>query len=551
MKVVFRIILLLITLIMSIPCFAQEGIDKEIIVVKPYVPTLSDAQKINILPEIIDTVSVKPHFNYVIQPKKFETGYELRPIKAARLVGEPLEKLYKSYLRLGVGNYLVPLAELNVNSLRSRDQSFGLYLKHNSINGKLKLDNDQKVPVGFNENIIHIWGKKIFRNAELSGMLSPEFYGLNFYGYNPEIDTVLTKEEKKQNYLFADASMRMRSTHDDSLHLNYDLKMDYGFTYDHFEHHEHAIRISSDMNKLFENNIYGLKASAAHYRNSSSIDTVNNTIIQVNPWFSKATSEYTYKLGVNVVADIYGDDPDFFVHPIAFLQIKVVDKIMIPYFGIEGKLQENHFGKIARENMYIVPGLHVANTNHKINAYIGIKGNYTSRLSYHLNFNYSLVDQMYFFINDTNDILGNKFLVAYDDIERINAKGEFIFKPNDKLNFALKGNFYRYNLDSLEYAWHKPEFDLMLFGEYNLQNKIFVKGNLFYVGSRYAMNPLASGNPVKLDGYLDLSVGLEYRYTKILSAFIQLNNLLGMDQNPWLFYPSMRFNFLVGFTYSL
>jgi len=499
----------------------------------------------------VDTVSIKPHFNYAIQPKKFETAYILRPINAANLVGEPLEKLYKSYLRLGMGNYLVPLAELNINSLRSRDKSFGLYLKHNSINGKLKLANDLKVPTGFSENIIRIYGKKIFRKSEFSGTLSPQYQGLKFYGYNPDIDTVLNKKEIEQYYLFADANLRFQSTHEDSLHLNWNLRLNYGFTSDHFKNQEHAMRFSSDLNKLYKKNVFGLKAGFAYYLTGTSIDSVNNAIIRVNPWFAKTTSEYAYRIGLNFVTDIHGDDPDFYFHPIAFLQIKVIDKIMIPYFGIEGMLQENYFGQLARENIYIMPGLHVENTNHKINAYIGIKGNYTSRISYHLNFNYKLVDHMYFFINDTTDVLGNKFLVVYDNFERINVMGEFTFKPIDKISFLLKGNYYRYNLDSLQYAWHKPGFDLMLYGDYNLKNKILVKGNLFYVGSRYAMNPVPGNEPLKLDGYLDLSVGLEYRYTKILSGFIQLNNLLGMNQTPWLYYPSMRFNMLVGFTYAL
>jgi len=198
-----------------------------------------------------------------------------------------------------------------------------------------------------------------------------------------------------------------------------------------------------------------------------------------------------------------------------------------------------------------MPGLHVENTNHKINAFLGIKGNYTSRLAYQLNFDYTLIDHMYFFINDTADFLHNRFLVEYDDIERISMSGEITFKPIDKLNFLMKANYYQYNLDTLPYAWHKPAFDLMFYGDYNLKNKILLKGNIYYVGSRYARNPVPGGEPLKLDGYFDLSVGLEYRYTKILSAFIQLNNLLGMNQNPWLYYPSMRFNMLVGFTYAL
>src|SRR4030042_6077563 len=154
---------------------------------------------------------------------------------------------------------------------------------------------------------------------------------------------------------------------------------------------------------------------------------------------------------------------------------------MIPYFGVEGKLEENYLGKISRENMYIMPGLSVINTNHKIIGFVGIKGNYYSKLSYHLNFNYTISDNMYFFINDTAGNLGNKFLVEYDDAERVNFLAEMIFRPLDKLSFTVKGNYYHYNLDSLKYAWHKPAGDVSLFAEYNLKNKILLEGSVMYV----------------------------------------------------------------------
>jgi len=156
MKRAVKLIILLIitaTIFHSGHVRAQEGLDKEIIVVQPYKPALSDAYKINVLPTISDTISIRPDFDYSILPKKIETGFEVRPIKAAKLVGEPLTKLYKSYLKLGVGNYLAPLAELNVNSLRSKNRSVGIYFMHQSVNGKVKLNNGEKVPPGFNECI--------------------------------------------------------------------------------------------------------------------------------------------------------------------------------------------------------------------------------------------------------------------------------------------------------------------------------------------------------------------------------------------------------------
>lgn len=544
------IVLAVIFLAFNMDIFAQEAIDKEVFVVKPYQPVLSDAQKISVLPEINDTATIKPTFEYKITPKQYETEYEVKKIKAATLGPESIEKLYKSYLSLGVGNYFVPNIELNINSLRSRDKWYGIYLKHNSINGKIKLDDDStKVKPGYYENILLVEGKKIFKKSILSGYVSPQYYGVNFYGYDPVVDPVMPEDSIKQHYLYANTGIRMQSAHKDSTHLNYDLGFNYGYTRDRFKFDEHAFRFAEDLNKQFRNQVFGLKAGVSYYRTPEAYDSVNNTVICVQPWFSRSSSEFTYKIGADLVADVYGDNINYHVHPIAYLQISLLNKIMIPYFGIEGRLEENNLSKISQENMYIKPGLKVKNTNHKIIGFIGLKGNYYSKLSYHVEFNYTISDDMYFFINDTVGNAGNKFLVEYDNAERVNLLGEIMFRPLEKLWFTLKGNYYHYNLDSLEYAWHKPSGDVSLFAEYNIKNKILFEGSVIYIGPRYAR--AIDGAAVKLNGYTDLSLGLEYRYSKVLSAFIRFNNILGMNQEPWLFYPGMRLNALFGFTYSL
>jgi hypothetical protein len=529
--------------------YAQESIDKEVVVIKPYKPVLSDANKINILPEINDTASIKPTFVYKITPKKYETEYEVKKIKAATLGAESIGKLYKSYLSLGVGNYFVPDIELNINSLRSRDKWFGVYIKHNSINGKIKLDNNLKVNPGSYENIALVEGKKIFKKSILSGFISPELNGVNFYGYNPVLDTIMPKDSIRQHYLYASAGVRIQSANKDSMHLNYDLGFNYGYARDRFDFSEHAFRFTGDFNKQFRNQVIGLNSGISYYNTPVAFDSVSNTVVHLQPWFSRSSPEFTYRIGVNLLADIYGDDVNYHVYPVAYLQISLLNKIMVPYFGIEGGLEENNFSKISRENMYIMPGLSVKNTNHKIIGYIGLKGNYYSKLSYHLGFNYTISDGMYFFINDTVGAAGNKFLVEYDNAERVNFLAEMIFRPLEKLSFTVKGNYYHYNLDSLEYAWHKPSADAGLFAEYNIKNKLLFEGSIIYIGPRYAR--YTDGTAVKLDGYTDLGLGLEYRYSKVLSAFIRFNNILGMKQEPWLFYPGMRLNALFGFTYSL
>ena len=78
----------------------------------------------------------RPEFTYQLFPKRYDSQFRVEPIQAARMVKMPLKKLYKSQLTLGMGNYLTPLAELNMNQLRSRNGTFGVNLKHHSMNGQ-------------------------------------------------------------------------------------------------------------------------------------------------------------------------------------------------------------------------------------------------------------------------------------------------------------------------------------------------------------------------------------------------------------------------------
>jgi len=54
----------------------------------------------------------------------------------------------------------------------------------------------------------------------------------------------------------------------------------------------------------------------------------------------------------------------------------------------------------------------------------------------------------------------------------------------------------------------------------------------------------------EIKGMADLNLGLEYRYTKVLSGFLNFNNLLGQRYYKWYNYPSYKFNMMLGVTYS-
>ncbi len=531
---------------------AQDEIKKEIVVVKPYEPSLSDAFKINVLPRVSDSISIRPDFNYSIEPRKFETAFHVRPISPAKLVGAPLKKLYKSYLKIGIGNYLIPLGEIRINSLRSKNSQWGLSLRHYSINGKIRLDNDEKVSPGYFENSGNLHGKKIFNKAYLSGDLNGAWDGTNFYGYPTSLDTSLNEDDVKQHYLKLDGRIKMGSIHKDSTHLNYTWTLDYNYTNDRHKNNEHAFLLNADVNKRFRSgNTFGLVLSGNYYRTSLSIDSINNTVVSAKPWIGKTTADFSYRVGVEMLADIRGDDVAPHFYPDAYLQIGVVRGILVPYLGADGKMQVNNYRSVIGENMYITPGLKVQNTSHNLRGYVGLKGSLSQTVSYDISASYSMISKMPFYVNDTTTVLGNTFAVTYDDLRLTRIRGELLIRPSDRLSFLLLGGYDQYDLDNLEKPWHKPEITASFVTEYNLRNKILLDASLNYMGERFAPGTPLDTEMITLKGFVDLNLGIEYRYTKLLSAFLRLNNILGARNYFWNQYPAIGFNVMAGFTYAL
>ena len=79
--------------------------DKEYIIVKDYKPVLGESLKISESPEGDTTTSNPPEMEYSIRSRKASTDYETSVIKAVNIKDEQLDKLYRSYVRLGLGNY--------------------------------------------------------------------------------------------------------------------------------------------------------------------------------------------------------------------------------------------------------------------------------------------------------------------------------------------------------------------------------------------------------------------------------------------------------------
>ncbi len=529
----------------------DEQLKKEVQVVRPYEPSISDAFKINLQPKVEDTLKIAPNFSYSILQRPLITSFSVTPISAARMLQEQPLPLHSTYLKMGYGNYKSPLLELYFNKKRSTDYAFGAWVQHRSSFGDIELANSDKVNAGYGRTDVLFFGKRMMKNSVLAAQAGYNNHKVTYYGYNTANGSV-TPNSDIQKFDRIDANISYYSTHTDSTHLNYKFAAAFNHIGDEFNMQENRISTSLYMDKFKNTERFGGDLTVNHYLRNQSLDSANNTTISIAPWINLFGKQWRVMAGVKYIYESNRKGGQTYLYPCGMLSYDIISHYFIPYFEIGGYLEENSYNRITAENPWVIKGLDVWNTSHKMILTGGIKGNFSAKLSYNLLASYSLIDSMYFFVNASENVanpLMNRFTVDFDNIRQTKVLGEITFAPSERINLLLHAEYFYYKTTNMAKPWHKPDYYAFAAIRYNIRDKILLKAELYALGNRYVA-PISGPDPILLDGYLDLNLGIEYRYNKRLSAFVNGNNLTAAKAQLWYLYPMHRFNMNAGLTYA-
>jgi len=234
------------------------------------------------------------------------------------------------------------------------------------------------------------------------------------------------------------------------------------------------------------------------------------------------------------------------------LTYNVIDEIIVPFIGATGGLQKNSFKSLTDVNPFVLSELQMKNTNKRYELYGGIKGTLSSKMAFYAKASYSDMTNVPLYVNYTNDVLKNRFNVIYDNGQVLNVRGELSYQAREKLRVNLSGDYFNYKMKTETHAWYTPQVKVALSANYNLKEKIVAKVDVFYIDSQFAKVVDANNNVTaqQLKGVADVNLGAEYRYTKKLGFFANINNVASMRYNRWLNYPTQRFSFMLGLSYS-
>lgn len=531
----------------------------------PYKPSLPDSKKRSYLPEISDTSKIRPDFHYDVNTTAFLPEYTISPIKAAALLPDPLTKLYKSFIKLGVGNYLTPLAEVSITNERSKKGAIGFYARHFSTNGKIDLENTKKVFAGYMDNDASLFGRKFFKNNILEGSLDFTQKIRHAYGYDPQIlNYDPSNKDTRIPYNNFGVKTGLSSVNLDSADFSYDFNL--SFNYFTAQNNLYQRKISADgiMAKVYKGFYIGSGISYDYYKIPDFLQLPPKFIFSVSPFFKKSSELWNFNLGMQVLLDRnMTTTAKLHVYPDINFGFSLVPTYINFFAGLSGKLEKNDPLKIITENPYVLGNGNlfiIPNTSHDLIISTGFKGNTGINGNYMLSASYSLVSDMLFYSNILSPAdRGNYFSAFADDVELLNIHGEMNGPITDKVSFVTAANYYKYTLSRFAYAWGKPDWDAKIGLKYNLRDKIITGMEMSVLGKRKMV--VNAESPVLFDAtgpiifdmpvHFNMNLSAEYRYSKILSFWTKLDNISTKRYYEWAFYPTHGFLFMLGFTYSL
>ncbi|MDR2361718.1 MAG: TonB-dependent receptor [Prevotellaceae bacterium] len=277
-------------------------------------------------------------------------------------------------------------------------------------------------------------------------------------------------------------------------------------------------------------------------------------------------------VGLNLegVYTSYNEKLSLDVHPNISFSRQFADYLSI-HASLDGETSCHTYRQLAIENPYILPDLSVDNTHKPWEFILGVSGRIFNAAGYHVFGAYGLFKQMYFYVNSRDSLqpaagswqssyngIRHNFEVRYGRTNRLTLGADIDYSVDD-FDVVVQGRYYAYSFSensSTDHAWHKPAWELSgklryHFERYTCQAGLYARGAAPVALSEPVNPPTVPATSVPtatLSAYIDLSLQLEYRLNKRLTAFVYGQNLLNQHYSNYYLYYNPGINAGAGMT---
>lgn len=537
-------------LLFVIGCISAQAQDTTITtqlvtVESDYIPFLAPANK-ETTPPIAEQPEAKlPTLTYSIIPVQFTTTSRLDIPQALQMGKNYVPALKNNHIRLGFGNYTSPLAELYYHNLRNEYGAYGISFKHLSANGP---DNAK-----FSDNAANIFGKRFFKKGTLYAGANYARNAVRYYGLNDTFPSVPNEDNDstKQVFTTIGANGGWISQEWGRNKRQFSTGVAYYNLTDKWGVQENDLIVNGSFKTNIKKNDVlriNLGYNFNTYRDSS--DTLTRHFVNINPRYHLNEKRFKLTLGFN--STIYTDStsPVFYFLPVIEGEYEIQKQSLVALAGIRGDVRKNTFRGFMLENPFIGNQNNLNNTINRLEIYGGIRGNAGSNFGFTARVFYNQFNDMAVFITDSTVL--RKFKPLFLDVNVVRFNAEIGYQYGEKVRINLTGNFYSYDVkDDAQKAWQLPTAEIKLNTTYNIGNKLLFKADVFFINQRPVTQEFATASVPNLKPFSDFNLGMEYRYRKTLSLFLNVNNISSVRYQRWYNYPVLGINVMGGITFSL
>ncbi|WP_306642986.1 hypothetical protein [Sanyastnella coralliicola] len=524
---------------------------------------LKNAAKQQAWPKIKESVVEIPSIKYTLIPNKQQVSIQPKLIEPAKVLVEPkLTKLYKGHVRAGFGLYTTPLLDLHYMDGRSRNGVWGVNYYHLSSAGGVALEDS--IPDSFSTNSVRLWGRKFLKKHAIEGAFEWDRDVVNYYGFDPYLNWDADISDTKQRFNNIQGDLQLISYHRDSSKVNYHGGIKFRNFRDLDDGVENNVDVSTHLRTTKGTETYhgDISINYNDYTftnlNDSTEGNQDQVLIQVAPQIQTRIGNFMVNVGAGIWIDAQSERP-FHFYPLAEASYSLLDDLFIPYVGVQGRVEQNTYRSITDDNPFVLNDIEIKNTNRRLELFGGIRGTLSSTTSFNARLSTTRFEDFMYFVNDSTYSPGSRFFTLYDDLTVFNLRGEVSINNGEKLHMQLRGDYFLYSTGEEEHPWYQPTTRVTVTTSYNLADKLVLNLDIFTEGQRKAKSLVQHQDgtletdgsyTVDLKGYADVNLGVEYRYSKRLSAWVRFNNMFAARYQQWSPYNVQRFNAMLGASYS-
>lgn len=479
-----------------------------------------------------------------------ETDFTPPPPEIRSVEAQDEPPVTNNLLRLGIGRYVTPLAQLYVNNGPEKDLDYGLQFTHRSAH-------QDEIPLRrFREDYGTFQLSKIDRYLTAQGRV--HLYNTQYFNYAGDDSTRIpgdaaTREDSlRMSFTRFDLGGRLFSNFDPDQQWSYDAGVNLRAYGDRRYNQEvHLDLTPSGAYHLNEDVQLGLRSQLTYVRGR--IDSVgqNRFFVDLAPGltFDNGTVKVHGGIRYNYFSNSVDSGGVFNLGPVIEASYMVQPDRFSIMAGYTVGMTHNHYYDMIFENRYLSPEVEIRPTTDKMHIYLGAEGNVNDQIDYAARLFYRRVqDQL---IYTTSDSL--YFQAVYDSLMThagAHVELNYDLSGNIQAGAALSVNVYNTsNQDSLTARFfHAAPVRLDLYGAYKWNNQLTARADLFVYGPTPMGLDGETGEVITRATFLDLNLSADYRITEAISVFLTVNNLFNSRYQRWLNYPERRIDFMGGLT---